>query len=140
MNHSKKDLRDFIMYKLGTDKAWADKALFALYNLQTPEEKLFKASGVINGVGFTNHDSRILSRLADSMNKKRIKDKSCQFEPSEFEKILFKKLPKYWNQILNISKKKSVKEGFDTMELINMTYTDYIESFGIQQALEMEIL
>jgi len=53
---TKKAMEAWIRHKLGTDKSWAERALFRIYDCQTQEEKAIKDTEVNNGVGFTGFD------------------------------------------------------------------------------------
>ena len=93
---TKKAKRDFVKTKLGTSKVWAQKALLKIYEFQTQEEKQEENTKDINGIGFTGVDGEILSSFAKQLQvRKTLSEKQMT--------LLFKKMPKYWNQILAIS-------------------------------------
>ena len=93
---TKKLRKQFIRKKLSTDKQWAEKAIIKLYHCQTDEEQWVEETRLKNGVGFNAIDAQLLSSFAKDIEKygklthRQIKWAFC-------------KLPKYCNQILNIS-------------------------------------
>lgn len=88
--------KEFLKRKLGTDPRWAKHALLKIFEFQTEEEQDHECTHDHNGVGFTGVDGEILSSFAKQLIKyKRLSDKQMA--------LLFKKMPKYWKQILTIS-------------------------------------
>lgn len=88
--------KEFLKEKLGTDPRWAKHALLKIFEFQTQEEQDHECTHDHNGVGFTGVDGEFLSSLAKQLLKyKRLSDKQMIH--------LFKKMPKYWKQILKIS-------------------------------------
>ena len=95
---TKVQIKEFVKNKLSTDPIWAKQALLRIYEFQTQEEQKAKDTRFHNGVGFTGADGRILSSLATQLQKKRIlSDKQMG--------IVFKKMPRYWMQVVKISDK-----------------------------------
>lgn len=93
---TKVQLKAFIKDKLSHDRRWQVKGLLAIYDHQTNEEQQLKTTNRFNGVGFTGSDARILSSLATFYQRnKYLSEKQIA--------ILSRKMPKYWQQILNIS-------------------------------------
>jgi len=50
----KKDIQNYIRTQLGTNPAWAVKALVKVYTLQTLDEQATGQTSNLNGVGFRN--------------------------------------------------------------------------------------
>ena len=98
---TKIQIREFMKGKLSTDKVWAQHALLKIFEFQTQEEQRSKDTMFHNGVGFTGTDGRILSSLATQLQKKRfLSDKQMA--------LVFKKMPKYWIQVVKISDKEKL--------------------------------
>lgn len=124
-NITKKEMKLWLKYKLSTDKKWAERALFKIYTLQTIEEQSIKTTTFNNNIGFTGFDCFILTNMVQDIIKKRKKYPNYNFSNKQFNKIIFVKMPKYWNQILNISNQKKLKQYF------------YNDPFNIQMKLEV---
>jgi hypothetical protein len=98
---TKVQIRDFVKGKLSTDRVWAQQALLKIFEFQTLDEQKMKDTRYHNGVGFTGTDGRILSSLATQLQKKKyLSDKQMA--------IVFKKMPKYWIQVVKISDKEKL--------------------------------
>ena len=98
---TKVQTRDFVKTKLATDPIWAQQALLKIFEFQTLEEQNSKDTIYHNGVGFNGTDGRFLSSLALQFKKKgHLSDKQMEF--------VFKKIPKYWNQVVRISDKEKL--------------------------------
>jgi hypothetical protein len=96
MKTLKKDIKSFVKTQLGTSKCWAQNALLKIYEFQTAEEQSHEHTEDMNGVGFTGTDGEILTSFAKQlMVKKYLSDKQMG--------IVFKKMPKYWMQIIMVS-------------------------------------
>ena len=88
--------KEFVKTKLATDIAWAQRALIKIFELQTEDEKAYATTSVDNGVGFTGCDAEILTSFANGLKKyKRLSPKQMA--------IVYKKMPKYWKQIITLS-------------------------------------
>jgi hypothetical protein len=95
---TKVQIKEFVKKKLATDATWAKHALLKIFEFQTQEEQRSKDTMFHNGVGFTGTDGRILSSLASQLQKKKyLSDKQMA--------LVFKKMPKYWIQVVKISNK-----------------------------------
>lgn len=95
---SKTQIKGFLKLKLSTDPVWALRALIKIYEFQTIEEQKRQGTLYYNGVGFTGCDGEILSSIAKQYLKYgRITTKQMD--------IVFKKIPKYWMQVMKISNK-----------------------------------
>jgi hypothetical protein len=98
---TKVQIKEFVKSKLSTDPVWARHALLKIYEFQTLEEQDIKDTMYYNGVGFTGMDGRILSSLAKQLQEKRY------LSDNQME-ILFRKMPKYWIQVVKISDKEKL--------------------------------
>ena len=85
-------VKDYIKQQLGTNKAWAVKALVKVYTLQTLDEQATGQTANLNGVGFSGVDSKILSSFAEQVNAGRNLSQKQM-------KIIYKKMPRYHKQI-----------------------------------------
>jgi hypothetical protein len=88
----KKDIQNYIRTQLGTNPAWAVKALVKVYTLQTLDEQATGQTSNLNGVGFSGIDSQILSSFAEQVNKGR------NLSAKQMA-IVFKKMPRYHKQV-----------------------------------------
>lgn len=88
--------KNFLKAKLGSNSKWAQNALLKIYEFQTSDEKEMECTHDHNDVGFTGVDGEILSSFAKQLQSKGF------LSPKQMS-ILFKKMPKYWKQILSIS-------------------------------------
>jgi len=93
---TKTQIKEFVKEKLATDPIWAQKALLKIFEFQTLEEQKSKDTIYHNGVGFNGTDGEILSSFALQFQKKKyLSEKQMA--------IVFKKMPKYWMQVVKIS-------------------------------------
>jgi len=93
---TKTQIRDYVRTKLGTSPVWAKHALLKIFEFQTISEQNSEATLESNGVGFTGADGEILASFA-----KQLKIKNY-LSPKQMD-LLYKKMPKYWKQIISIS-------------------------------------
>ena len=92
----KSEIKQYVRTKLGSDPRWAKHALLKIFEFQTADEQERETTHDHNGVGFTGIDGEILSSFAKQLQRKNwLSDKQMS--------ILFKKMPKYWKQIISIS-------------------------------------
>jgi len=96
MKITKKEQQSFIRTKLTTDRGWATRALLVIFNNQTEDEKATEQTVVENGIGFTGVDAQILTSFARQYTTKGY------LSPKQYN-LLFKKIGKYWRQILAVS-------------------------------------
>lgn len=92
-----KKVKDFVKYMLSVNSKWAIKALTVIYTYQTNEEKNSLHTNELNGVGFGKFDAEILSSLCKQYNSGR------PLTQNQLG-VLFNRMPKYWKQIIEISK------------------------------------
>jgi len=82
--------------KLGTDANWAVKGMLKIYEFQTTSEKAVQTTTDHNDVGFSGCDAEILSSFSEQVLKGRnLSEKQMA--------IVFKKMPKYWQQLVKLS-------------------------------------
>ena len=96
MKLTKKAKAEFLKAKLAEDDRWALRALEVVYARQTMSEQNMRDTHDANGVGFTAFDAEILSSFAEQFEVRHtlsLKQK----------KLLHKKIPKYWKQVLAVS-------------------------------------
>ena len=103
MNISNNDIEKYIKFKLGTDPKWVIKALLYIHSQQTTMEQTTQQSVVLNQIGFDKYDAQFLSSLVDHYVVHKT------FSKTIF-KHLYKKIPKYWKQIYDISNMDKIKE------------------------------
>ena len=88
--------KEFIQKKLSTNKVWATQALLKVYALQTAIEQEQEATRETNNKGFTGVDAEILSSFAKQYQTRGF------LSPKQMVYV-YKKMPKYWGQIVKIS-------------------------------------
>lgn len=102
MKITKQATRTFVKEKLATNKVWATTALLKIFDFQTKEEQKAEYTKDANGVGFSGVDGEILSSFAKQYASRGF------LSPKQMD-ILYKKMPKYWNQIIKISDEEKLK-------------------------------
>jgi len=95
-NITKIQIQQYLKTKLGSDPRWAKHALLKIFEFQTAEEKSAEHTRENNGIGFTGVDGETLTSFAKQLERKGY------LSPKQMN-LLFKKMPKYWKQILSIS-------------------------------------
>ena len=98
---TKDQVKTFVKGKLSTDPVWARHALLKIFEKQTIEEQQAKDTVFNNGVGFNGTDGRILTSMALQLQKKKYLSEKQMV-------IIFKKIPKYWSQVVKISDKEQL--------------------------------
>lgn len=96
MKVTKKAIREFLKDKLSTNEVWAKAALLRVYENQTNEEQCIEGLVERNYIGFSAAHAEILSSFA-----KQLKDRGSL--STKQMTYVFKYIPKYWNQIWNMS-------------------------------------
>lgn len=94
MKTTKKAVLDYVRVMLGSNKAWAIKALVRIYQEnQTAQEQVAETTNENNGIGFTGTDGNFLSSLArQQIERGFLTNKQMEF--------LFAKMPKYARQVV----------------------------------------
>lgn len=103
MRITKKQKKEFLKNKLTTSQRWASKALLKIYANQTADEQLLGTTTKDNGIGFSGVDGEILSSFAKQLIEKG-------YLSQKQYAILFKKMGKYWGQILQISDQQQLEQ------------------------------
>jgi len=100
---TKGDTKSYVKKQLATNKIWAIKALLKIFEFQTEAEKYQEFTQENNGVGFTGIDGEILTSFA--------KQYTCRgfLSPKQMA-IVYKKMPKYWMQVIKISDKNKLEK------------------------------
>jgi len=95
--------KEYLQNLLRTNKKALYRAITLIADLQTPEEKAYGATIDHNGVGFGAVDAEMMTALA-----LRLKYGG---ELTERELAICRnKMPKYWRQLMNISKRRMQDE------------------------------
>ncbi|MCF0126248.1 MAG: hypothetical protein HUJ68_10940 [Clostridia bacterium] len=104
--NSQKEMVQMFKEKLGSNKAWALRALQVIYSNQTDDEQQDAVTKHYNKIGFTGSDAEFLTSLAKQYEYKGdLSDKQMA--------ILYRKMPKYAGQLLKMSGLKKVNHGFE---------------------------
>ncbi len=104
---TKTQIKGFVKLKLSTDPIWALRALIKIYEFQTRDEQKRGNTVYHNGVGFSGSDGEILTSIAKQYLKtNRVSQKQLD--------IVFKKIPKYWMQVIKISDMAKLESLVDT--------------------------
>lgn len=97
--------------RLATNPKWAIRGLIRIFKNQTADEQAQEATTNNNGIGFTGTDAKLLSSFAKQAQKRiawvESKGWNVQYNKMLSEKqfqILFKKMPKYARQLLEVAK------------------------------------
>lgn len=98
----KKDKLAYMREMVGTDQRWAIRGLLKIFEYQTASEKATESTNEDNGVGFSGVDAEILSSFAKQVSKGR------NMSPKQMA-IIYKKMPKYAKQLMNIAEEKRMK-------------------------------
>ena len=99
---TKKETRDFVKNMLATNKAWATKALLKIFDKQTQDEQEYEHTYEFNHIGFTGVDGKILTSFAKQLISRGF------LTPKQMA-LVYKKMPKYWMQIIKISDKEKLE-------------------------------
>jgi len=100
---TKASIKAFLKSKLSSDINWATRALIKIYGFQTADEQACGETHHLNGEGFTGADAEILSSFARFYEKRG-------FLTEKQTAIVFRKMGKYWKQILDISDKEKLEK------------------------------
>lgn len=96
MEYTKQELKDALKSQIATNGDKAIKALMTVYSYQTFEEQSDGVTKFYNGVGFSGKDSQILSSFAEHY-------KAHGTLSEKQMKLLKRLMPRYANQLLNLS-------------------------------------
>jgi hypothetical protein len=97
MKLTKKNTTTFVRSMLGSNAAWALKALTRIYQEnQTPDERVVGVTRHDNGIGFTGTDAQFLSSLANQyLTRGSLSEKQMGH--------VFRLMPKYHSQVIAMS-------------------------------------
>lgn len=93
---TKKEIKSYFKAQLATSAAWAIKGMLKIYEFQTNDEKAAETTRYNNDVGFSGCDANILSSFCQQIERGRT------LSPKQMA-LVFKKMPKYWSQLLSLS-------------------------------------
>jgi hypothetical protein len=110
MKVTKTAIKEFFKSKLGSDKRWAVKGMLKIYEYQTVAEKAIQDTREHNDVGFSGCDAEILSSFSEQVLMGRIlSDRQMT--------LVLKKMPKYWNQLVQLSDMEKVTEQLTSQKV-----------------------
>jgi len=96
--------KEHIQLKLETDIRWLERAVVAIWEFQTEQEKSYQSTLEFNGVGFNGSDAPFLTSIANHLNKGRhLTEKQIPY--------VRKKMKKYAGQLLRIANAKAVAKA-----------------------------
>lgn len=84
---------------VGTDDLWAVRALLAIYERQTEDEKTNHMTKHENHVGFSGIDAEILTSIAEQAKRHGLSAKQLA--------LVKKRMPKYSRQLYEIAQSKA---------------------------------
>lgn len=93
---TKQATQDYVKKQLASNKVWAEAALLKIFEFQTRDEQNMETTRDRNNVGFTGIDGEILSSFAKQLLSRGY------LSPKQMA-IVYKKMPKYWSQIVRVS-------------------------------------
>ena len=108
---TKKDMKAFVRNTLAINTTWAYHALKLIFSKQTDSEQVSEITKDDNGVGFTGCDAEILSSFAKQL------ERNGSLSPKQ-NALLFRKIPKYWKQILDNSDMEKMEYAYNHREKI----------------------
>lgn len=95
MTITKKLIKDYVHGKLTSDEKWALRGLVVIYDMQTSDEQHSGFTKHNNSVGFSGIDGEFLTSLAKQYQARGF------LTPKQM-KFVYKKMPKYWKQIVSM--------------------------------------
>jgi hypothetical protein len=104
---TKGDLHKFVKEQLSSNEKWAKAALLRIFDYQTRDEKITESTNCNNNVGFTGCDAEILTSFAKQLIRKNF------LSPKQMI-LVFKKMPKYHGQIIDISDEDKLKQQVES--------------------------
>ena len=94
-------IKRYFKANLGTSANWAVKGLLVIYAKQTASEQSSQNTSELNSVGFSGCDAEILSSFSEQVKRGRT------LSPKQMA-LVFRKMPKYWEQLWDNSKDQNV--------------------------------
>lgn len=107
MKITKAKLATFVKHQLGTNPAWATRALIRIFREnQTVTEQSTGVTSADNGIGFNGIDSVILSSFAAQFERHGgLSEKQIN--------LLLKKMPKYHKQVIAMSDEAKLQAAYE---------------------------
>jgi len=103
----------FFRGALGHSAPFARRALLVIYGKQTEDEKSAEVTVASNGVGFSGFDAELLTSFAKQLETKQDKypgKPEWWLSPGQM-KWVFKKMPKYANQLIRLLEQRTDAQG-----------------------------
>ena len=97
MKVNKSLIKLYFKAHLSTSAKWAINGMLVIYAKQTLSEQSMQTTSELNCVGFSGCDAEIMSSFSEQIKRGRI------LSPKQMA-IVFKKMPKYWEQLWDNSK------------------------------------
>jgi Tfp pilus assembly PilM family ATPase len=98
------EMKNALKHTLATNAQWALRALVRIYANQTAAERSAQTTKEFNGIGFNGTDAQLLSSFAEQYNRRgSLSEKQMAY--------VFKKMPKYWGQLVTIAGKEKMAEA-----------------------------
>ncbi len=97
MKVNKSLIKRYFKAHLSTSATWAIKGMLVIYSRQTLGEQATSMTSELNSVGFSGCDAEIMSSFSQQVQRGRT------LSPKQMA-IVFKKMPKYWEQLWDNSK------------------------------------
>jgi hypothetical protein len=102
-----KAMKEDIQSKIETSDVFLERALLAIYDRQTLDEKQAGFTEHHNAMGFTGVDAQILTNLAQFVLTRKAKGvpEGKRLVGGQIP-LARKRMPKYWEQLMQIAKEK----------------------------------
>ncbi len=97
MKVNKSLIKRYFKAHLAVSAQWAVKGMLVIYAKQTAGEQSAQTTSELNSVGFSGCDAEIMSSFSEQVKKGR------NLSPKQMA-IVFKKMPKYWEQLWDNAK------------------------------------
>ena len=101
---------EFVRGKLRNDERWILRGMYAIWQLQTEDEKQSESTRDLNGVGFSGIDGEILTSFTNQMIKRGFVQRKNEtgitiqtFLSVKQEKYVRKYMPRYARQLVKIA-------------------------------------
>lgn len=101
---------EFVRDKLRNDERWILRGMYAIYQLQTEDEKNSETTRDLNGVGFSGIDGEIMTSFSNQIVKRGFISRMNQpnlkiqhFLSEKQEKYVRKYMPRYARQLVRIA-------------------------------------
>lgn len=103
----------FFRGALGHNAPFTRRALLVIYAMQTADEQASETTTASNGVGFSGFDAELLTSFAKQLETKQDKypGKPEWWLSEKQMKWVFKKMPKYANQLVRLLEQRTDADG-----------------------------